>query len=112
VYAIAAPQNIAKVEKAFREELARALKDGFTQAELDAAKSGNLQVRAQNRSQDDVLAAGWAEYLYLGRTFQFSKQMEERIKALTLDQVNAAFRKYIHPDKVSIFKAGDFAKSR
>ncbi|HET7547510.1 MAG TPA: pitrilysin family protein [Usitatibacter sp.] len=112
VYAIAAPQNIAKVEKAFREELARALKDGFTQAELDAAKSGNLQVRAQNRSQDDVLAAGWAEYLYLGRTFEFSKDMERKIKALTLDQVNAAFRKYIHPDKVSIFKAGDFAKSR
>ncbi len=110
VYAIAAPQNVAKVEAAFREELARALKDGFTQAELDAAKSGNLQVRAQNRSQDDVLAAGWASYLYLGRTFEFSKRMEERIKALTLDQVNAAFRKYIDPGKVSVFKAGDFAK--
>ncbi|HSN22212.1 MAG TPA: pitrilysin family protein, partial [Usitatibacter sp.] len=112
VYAIAAPQNIAKVEKAFREELARALKDGFTQAELDAAKSGNLQVRAQNRSQDDVLAAGWVNYLHLGRTFQFSKETEAKIKALTLDQVNAAFRKHIDPAKVSVFKAGDFAKSK
>jgi zinc protease len=110
VYAISAPQNTAKVEAAFRKELARALKDGFTQAELDAAKSGILQIRAQNRSQDGVLAAAWADYLYLGRTFQFSKDQEAKIRALTLEQVNAAFRKYIDPAKVSVFKAGDFRK--
>src|SRR5690606_37338570 len=42
-YAIAAPTNVPRVEAAFREELARALKDGFTEAELDNAKSGILQ---------------------------------------------------------------------
>jgi zinc protease len=110
VFAISAPQNTEKVEKAFREELARALKDGFTQAELDAAKSGLLQSRLQNRSQDGVLAAGWAEYLYLGRTWQFSKSIDAKIKALTLDQVNAAFRKHIDPAKVTVVKAGDFSK--
>ena len=110
-YAISAPQNTAKVEKAFREELARALRDGFTQAELDAAKSGLLQIRTQNRSQDPVLASAWAEYLYLGRTFEFSKAIDAKIKGLTLEQVNAAFRKYIDPAKVSVFKAGDFAKA-
>ena len=99
------------MEKAFREELARALRDGFTQAELDAAKSGLLQIRTQNRSQDPVLASAWAEYLYLGRTFEFSKAIDAKIKGLTLEQVNAAFRKYIDPAKVSVFKAGDFAKA-
>jgi hypothetical protein len=29
---------------------------------------------------------------------------------LTVAQVNAALRKYVSLDKVSIFKAGDFAK--
>ena len=112
VYAISAPQNTAKVESAFREELARALKDGFTQPELDAAKSGLIQLRTQNRSQDRVLAAAWVDYLYLGRTWQFSKAIDERIQSLTLDEVNAAFRKYIDPAKVSVFKAGDFAGKR
>ena len=37
VQAIAAPQNIEKVEIAFKEEVARAIKDGFTPAELAAA---------------------------------------------------------------------------
>ncbi|HUJ00484.1 MAG TPA: pitrilysin family protein, partial [Usitatibacter sp.] len=111
VFAISAPQNTAKVEEAFREELARAAKDGFTQAELDAAKSGLLQIRTQNRSQDPVLAFAWTEYLYLGRTWQFSKSIDEKIRALTLGEVNAAFREHIDPAKVSVFKAGDFAKA-
>ncbi len=36
-YAIAAPANVARVETAFREELERALKEGFTDAEVAAA---------------------------------------------------------------------------
>jgi zinc protease len=109
-YAIAAPQNVAKVESAFREELARAVKDGFTQKELDAAKSGILQIRAQNRSQDRALAGAWAANLFLGRTFQFSKDFEDKVKALTVDDVNAALRKHIDPAKVTVVKAGDFSK--
>ncbi len=110
-YAIAAPANIGRVETAFNEELARALKDGFTQAEVATAKSGILQARAQARAQDGALAAGWAGNLYLGRTFAWSKQFEERIVALTPDQVNAALRKYVDPAKMTIVKAGDFAKA-
>ena len=107
-YAIAAPQNIPKVEAAFKDVLAATLKDGFTQAEVDGAKSGILQTRAQNRAQDGTLAAAWASNLYLGRTFAYSKQFEDKIVALTADQVNAALRKYIDPAKVTIVKAGDF----
>ena len=107
-YAIAAPQNIAKVETAFHEELARALKDGFTDAEVTAAKSGIMQARVQNRAQDGTLAGAWVGLLHLNRTFQWSKDFEARVMALTPAQVNAALRKYIDPDKVSVAKAGDF----
>jgi zinc protease len=55
-YAIAAPQNVAKVETAFREELARALKDGFTNAEVASAQTGIVSSRMQTRSQDAALA--------------------------------------------------------
>ena len=108
VYAIAAPQNIAKVEAGFREELARALKDGFTEAELARAKSGAMQQRLQARAQDGTLAGGWTYYLHLGRTFAFSKAFEDRLMALTVADVNAALRKHIDPAKVTIVKAGDF----
>ncbi|MGH9317525.1 MAG: M16 family metallopeptidase, partial [Thermoanaerobaculia bacterium] len=41
-FAIYAPQNAGKLEAAFREEIARALKDGFTEKEIQEAKSGWL----------------------------------------------------------------------
>ncbi len=109
-YAIAAPQNVAKVEVAFREEVARALKDGFTETELASARTGILQSRQQNRAQDGTLAAGWVGNLDLGRTYAFSKAFEERVAKLTLAEVNAALRKYLDPARVTIIKAGDFAK--
>jgi predicted Zn-dependent peptidase len=31
---------------------------------------------------------------------------------LTADQINAAMKKYMTPDKINIVKAGDFAKAK
>ena len=109
-YAIAAPQNIGKVEVAFKEEVARALKDGFTTVELAAAKSGALQQRLQQRAQDDALAGALSNNSYLGRSFVWSKQFEDKISALKPEDVQAAMRKFIDPNKITFVKAGDFAK--
>ncbi len=109
-YAIAAPQNVAKVETAFREELARALKDGFTNAEVASAQTGIVSSRMQTRSQDAALAGAWTGNLYLGRTFEWSKEFEQKVIALTPAQVTAALRKYVDPAKLTIVKAGDFKK--
>jgi zinc protease len=111
VSAIAAPQNLRRVDKAVREELARALKDGFTQAELAGAKSGLMQQRIQNRSEDGVVAAGWTSYLYRGKTYAWSREFENKMMAVTLPQLNAAFRKAIDPAKLSVVMAGDLHKA-
>ena len=60
VNAIAAPQNVAKVEAAMKEELEKALKDGFTAEEAAAAKSGWLQSRNVGRATDGPLASSLA----------------------------------------------------
>jgi zinc protease len=109
--AIYAPQNAAKLEAAFKEELERVLRDGFTQEELDAARTGWLQGRTVTRSQDGPLASRLATDLYLERTFKRDTDLENKVQALTAAQVNAALRKYVSVDKMSIFKAGDFARS-
>ena len=110
--AIAAPQNLAKVDAALQAELQRAVKDGFSAEEISRAKSGLMQQRVQTRAQDSALAAGWATYLYLDRTFAWSKQFEDKLMALTPEQVNAAFRRAIDPQRLSVFTAGDDAKSK
>jgi zinc protease len=107
---IAAPQNVGRAEQAVREELERARKEGFTAAEVDDAKKGLLQSRLLNRSQDPVVAGAWVSNLDLGRSFAFSKKFEESLRAVTLEQVDAAFRKYIDPEKMTFVIAGDAKK--
>jgi zinc protease len=111
VFAIAAPQNISKVEAALKEELARALKDGFTPSEVDNDRVGWLQSRQVNRSDDRTLAQMLASHEQDGRTFAFNQNLEDKVRQLTPDQVLAAVRAAIDPDRISIVKAGDFKKA-
>jgi zinc protease len=106
--AIFAPQNRPRVEAALREEFQRALKDGFTQAELDAGRVGVLNQRRLARAQDAVVASQLAQNLYLERNFALSQRVDDALSALTLEQVNAAFRKYLDPARWSIAWGGDF----
>ncbi len=110
-FAIYAPQNASRLETAFHEEIARALKDGFTQQEVDEAKKGYLESRKLQRAQDAGLARTLGNELYAHRTLQWDAQFEQKVSALTLDEVNAALRKWIDPAKITIIKAGDFAKA-
>ena len=108
--AIAAPQNIGKVENAFRDELGKLLKDGVTPAELAKAKSGIAQQEAQTRAQDRALAGKLRFDIDADRTLAWDKQFEAHVASLTPEAVTAAARKYIDPARVTIVKAGDFAK--
>ena len=106
--AIFAPQNRDKVEKAWREELARALQDGFTAKELNDARQGLLSLRKLSRAQDGSLASALASNLYLDRTFLISQRTDEALARLTPDDVNAALRRYIKPEQLVISFGGDF----
>ncbi len=106
--AIFAPQNRAKVEAAFHEEIARALRDGFTAQELAEGKQGLLSFRRLSRAQDGALAVGLANNLYLGRSFAVAGRVDAALAALTLADVNAALRKYIRPQDFVMALAGDF----
>jgi zinc protease len=111
-FAIYAPQNEAKLEAAFKEEIARALKDGFTDQEIKEAKSGYLQGRQVSRAQDGPLANRLSQDLFLKRTMKWDTDLEAKITALTPAQVQAALQKYIDPAKFVIIKAGDFAGAK
>jgi zinc protease len=106
--AIFAPQNRGKVESAFREEVAKVLAQGFTQAEFESGKRGLLNFRQLSRAQDARLAGAWVSNLYLDRTFEVSAKVDAALEALTLDQVNQALRRYLKPDQFVFGLAGDF----
>ena len=111
-FAIYAPQNVERLEAAFKEEIARALKDGFTEDEVKAAKSGWLQAQQVSRAQDNELAAMLSSQLYLNRTMAWDEAFEKKVMALTPNEIVAAMRRHIDPAKITIVKAGDFAKAK
>jgi len=110
-YWIYAPQNRDKLEAAFKEELARALGEGFTDQEVVDAKSGWMQSRAVSRAQDKELVRGLARKTYFGRTYAWDADLEKKVQALDAASIRAALAKSIHPDKLTIIRAGDFAKA-
>lgn len=110
-FAIYAPQNVVKLEAGFKEEIARALKDGLTADEVAQAKAGYLQAEQRERTDDGGLAAALTGYLFLNRTMAWDDAMDKKINALTVDQVNAAMRRFLDLSKITIFKAGDFSKT-
>lgn len=109
-YALSAPQNTAKVEAALREEVQKAVTEGFTEAELIEAKKGWKQAEEVGRTQDASLAAQLANYLAINRTMKFDQDFEAKVAALTLTQVNQALRQLIKPENISVINAGDQAK--
>ncbi|HEU4995388.1 MAG TPA: pitrilysin family protein [Gemmatimonadaceae bacterium] len=109
-FAIYAPQNVDRVLNAMREEMDRVRTEGFTQQEVDAAKSGYLQLRSQGRANDNELVGTLVNRRFAGRTMAYDDDLEKRIQALTPADVNAAAKKYLDPSKVVSVRAGDFAK--
>jgi len=109
--AIVAPQNLARAEECMKEEIARVVKDGVTEKELEEAKKGLIQSRAVNRAQDDYLAQSWLVFLDTDKTFAYSKEFEDDIQKLTVDEVNAALRKMLQGGLTYVL-AGDLKKSQ
>ena len=111
VNAIYAPQNVEKLEAAFKEEINKVVTEGFTAEEVEQAKKGWLLNRQRTRGQDAVFAAILVNNLFINRIFLWEEELDQKEQVLTLEQINETIRKYVIPSKISIFKAGNFAKA-
>ena len=109
-YAIYAPENVEELEAAFKEEIEKVLTEGYSDEEVAAAKAGYLQSRQVSRAQDSELASLLSRYLFVRRTLSFDAAVEARIANLTSADILAAMKRHIDLAKLSIVKAGDFAK--
>jgi zinc protease len=109
-FAIYAPENAEQLETAFDEEIAAIVELGFTAEEIDEAQSGWLQSRRVSRGQDRELARRLRERDFQGRTLAWDAELEGKIAALTPDQILAAMRRHLVPERISQVQAGDFAR--
>ncbi len=110
-YAIYAPENRDKVQSAFKDEILKVKKEGFTQEELEAARSGWKQGQVVNRAQDRSLLGKLANNMRLDRTMMWDKALEDKIMKLTVADINNVMAKYLDPEQMVYVKAGDFEKA-
>ncbi|MDE3215909.1 MAG: insulinase family protein [Gemmatimonadota bacterium] len=108
--AIHAPQNGPRVIADFFDVIDSTRAAGFTADELAKAKTGLEQLHRLARSSDAALANQLTADMLLGRTIQFQADEDARLQQTTLDQVNAAFRKYVDPSRFAVVWAGDTSK--
>ena len=109
--AISNPVNTPKVEASFVDELAKTLKDGFNAAELAAAKKALRDDRIGARSSDGGLLNLLSAREQYSRTLAWDEELDAKLQALTLEQVNAAIRRHLNTPQVSIVKGGDFKRA-
>ena len=85
------------------------LRDGITQEELDAARKGWLGARDQELANDDELVGTLTVRRAYDRTFTgYDQALADRVKRLTVADVNAALRRIIDPKQLVMVRAGDF----
>jgi zinc protease len=111
-YAIYNPDNSDRLIQAYKEEIDKMLKEGFTAEELKDAVDGYLQSRNVSRAQDRSLVNKLSTNLYLDRTMNWDADLEARIAKLTVDQVNEAMRRWIKPEKITFVQAGEFDRDK
>ena len=78
---------------------------------MATAKAAYLQGQQVSRAQDASLARKLAQYRYLDRTLAWDTELEKKIAALKPEEINAAMRRHIDASKITMVKAGDFAKA-
>ena len=108
LFAISNPDNAPKVHEAIQDELKKLLDNGITAEELEAAKAGYLQEQQVQRTEDRAIVQTLESYAFIGRDMKFVAEFEDRISKLTVEEVNAALKKHIDPQRLFIVQAGDF----
>ncbi len=107
---ICAPENSQRALACAREELEKLIKDGLTQQELDDARKGYLEDLKVQLSNDSAVAGMLTRNLYLDRTMKFLEDRVAKIRALKPEEIAAAARKHLTPDKLVVVCAGDLDK--
>ncbi|MEM7560546.1 MAG: insulinase family protein, partial [Planctomycetota bacterium] len=112
LFAITNPGNKDRLLEVMGEEIDKLLAEGITEQELAAAQQGILQSSQLERTQDGNLAGILGSTIFAGRDMEYYAELEGRIAELDIETVNRVLKKYIEPDRIVYFVAGDFAKAK
>jgi|CXWL01.1.fsa_nt_gi zinc protease len=112
VYAYFNPLYKGRLDSALHQEVDKAIKGGFSQDELTKSVTSWQEQNKTSLGSNENLAGIIRSFLQNDRDLIQYTEFENKIKALTLDAVNAALRKYFDKSKLVMVYGGDFEKGK
>lgn len=106
------PETLDRLLTAFKEEVVKAVEEGFTDEEVQEALAGYLDAVKRSRANDGWIAGTLHHNMFWGRDMEFHKARDARYESLTTDAVNEAFRNRVSLDKFTIVVAADMALTK
>ncbi len=107
-YAIYAPQNRVRLNKAFDEVLNQVLTQGLTADEVAEGKKALLQSRQLSRAQDGSLAAQLDKLMFDQRDATFLAQQDKALQEANVSMVNQALQLNLDPGRLVKVFVGAF----
>lgn len=101
-----APAMLEQGIASTRRQLALWYERGVTAAEVEARKSSLIGSFKVDLATSDGMASALMAAVNRGYDLNWLDDFPLRVNALTLEQVNAAIRKYLRPDQMILVKAG------
>src|SRR5262249_14536443 len=102
------PANVDRAVRSIDEEISKLLADGVTPKELD--ESRRYLIGSIPRALETNAAI--ANFIQVAHFFELGLDYDQRLPdllgAVTLDQVNAAARRALHPDRATLVVAGPY----
>jgi zinc protease len=106
VYATFAPNLLDKGIASTRRELSKWWREGITADELQARKTNLIGAYQVGLATTAGMAAALIRAAHLGYEMNWLDEYPQRLRALTLEQVNGAIKKHLDPGKMVVVKAG------
>lgn len=102
------PANVDKTLDATKEVVRKYLQEGISPRELELAKSSMIGSYLVGLSTNPDLAERLTDIAFYGLGDNYITERRNKIQAVTLEQVNAAIRKYFDPDRLSTVIVGNY----
>jgi zinc protease len=102
-----APDLLDKGMASTKRELDAWHSQGVTAAELERVKSNLIGTFKVGLATTDGLSNALLNAIHRGYDVTWLDEYPKRIAALSLQEVNGAIKKHLHPDKMTLIKAGD-----
>lgn len=111
-YAYFNPIYKDKLDSAMNQEIDKAIAKGFTEDELEKTKAGFAEQTRTTLGNNASTASTIRSFLINERDLSDYTEFDRKISDLTLEQVNAAMKKYFDKSKLVVIYGGDFEKEK